>query len=109
MTTKRTCPEILNALLGALVIEDCDECFVPGRRYAMPFSDETSALIEEARAAVVAAHRAPDLLAALRECITEPGAHAERTHALALRRLRAISILASAAISAVTGEGRVEG
>ncbi len=54
----------------------------------------------EANARLIAA--APDLLAALRECLTMDGATAERSHTMALKRLRAINELASAAISKAT-------
>lgn len=45
---------------------------------------------------------APDLLEALRECITETGAPAARGHREAIRRIDAINAIACAAIAKAT-------
>ena len=55
-----------------------------------------------ANARLIAA--APDMLAALEDCITEQGAIAERSHEYALQRLASINEVARAAIAKATGK-----
>lgn len=47
---------------------------------------------------------APALLSALEDCLTFDGATAERSHEMALKRLRAINDIARAAIAQIKGE-----
>ena len=54
----------------------------------------------ESNARLIAA--APELLEALKECITYEGAMAEKSHAYAMRRLASITEIARAAIAKAT-------
>ena len=60
---------------------------------------EKDRVIQHANARLIAA--APDLLAALQDCITDEGATARKSHARAMQRLAYISEIARAAIRKV--------
>jgi len=72
-----------------------------------PFDDNADAAarnVDQQRANTKLIAAAPALLEALRDCVTLPGALAERSHEYALRRLQRITETALEAIAQATGQ-----